>query len=623
MKTEEKPKKQKLRNAEYYDFQEIQDELYQQSKVNQIFKNLVEVIASEENIKLAYRNIKKNKGSKTAGTDGKTIKHLAKWQDERLIQFVRKKLAWYEPQVVRRVEIPKGNGKTRPLGIPTIMDRLIQQCILQVLEPICEAKFHERSNGFRPNRSTEHALAQCYKFMQVDGLQYVVDIDIHGFFDHVKHGKLLKQLWTLGIRDKKLISIISAMLKAEVAGIGFPTEGTPQGGIISPLLSNVVLNELDWWITSQWEEMKTHTHKAYHRKDNGKLDKGKLYTKLRKTNLKECYIVRYADDFKIFCRNRKDAEKIFAATKSWLKDRLGLEISREKSKIMNLKRHYSEFVGFKIKLHKNGKEKSGKEKYTVKSHVGTKAAKKIKERTIALIKEIQRPSGGKTGYEAVLNYNAYVIGIHNYYSSATHVSLDFSQIAFSVKKSLKARIKKGLKQTGKHLPECIKERYGKSKQLKYVHNTALAPISFIQHKNPMFKKLIINKYTVEGRNEIHKNLECVDMDMLLYLMRNPVIGRSIEYNDNRLSLYSAQKGKCAVTKATLEIGDMHCHHKIPTYLGGGDGYMNLSLVTVDVHRLIHAVNADVITKYLEKLNLDNKQLTKVNKFRVLAGREII
>ena len=170
MKTEEKPKKQKLRNAEYYNFQEIQDELYQQSKVNQIFKNLVEVIASEENIKLAYRNIKKNKGSKTAGTDGKTIKHLAKWQDERLIQFVRKKLAWYEPQAVRRVEIPKGNGKTRPLGIPTIMDRLIQQCILQVLEPICEAKFHERSNGFRPNRSTEHALAQCYKFMQVDGL---------------------------------------------------------------------------------------------------------------------------------------------------------------------------------------------------------------------------------------------------------------------------------------------------------------------------------------------------------------------------------------------------------------------------------------------------------------------
>jgi group II intron reverse transcriptase/maturase len=231
LSAKKKPKKQKLRNAEYYDFQNVQDELYQQSKDNTIFKNLVELIVSEQNIKLAYRNIKKNKGSKTAGVDGKTVRHLAKWQDERLIEYVRKKLNWYEPQAVRRVEIPKDNGKTRPLGIPTIMDRLIQQCVLQVLEPICEAKFHERSNGFRPNRSTEHALAQCYKYMQVDGLRYVVDIDIKGFFDNVSHGKLLKQLWALGIREKKLLCIISAMLKAEVAGIGFPEVGTPQGGL--------------------------------------------------------------------------------------------------------------------------------------------------------------------------------------------------------------------------------------------------------------------------------------------------------------------------------------------------------------------------------------------------------
>lgn len=159
--------------------------------------------------------------------------------------------------------------------------------------------------------------------------------------------------------------------------------------------------------------------------------------------------------------------------------------------------------------------------------------------------------------------------------------------------------------------------------MRYVHNTALAPISFVQHKNPMFKKLIINKYTAEGRAEIHKNLEHVDMNILLYLMRNPVIGRSIEYNDNRLSLYSAQKGKCAVTKAKLEIGSMHCHHKTPSHLGGGDGYMNLVFVTDDVHRLIHAVHADIIAKYLEMLNPDKKQLAKINKFRVLAGREII
>lgn len=584
---------------------------------NHLFKNLMELIASEENIKLAYRNIKKNGGSKTAGVDGKTIRHLAKWQDDRLIAFVRKKLNWYEPQAVRRVEIPKGNGKTRPLGIPTIMDRLIQQCILQVLEPICEAKFHERNNGFRPNRSTEHALAQCYKYMQVDGLQYVVDIDIHGFFDHVNHGKLLKQLWTMGIRDKKLISIISVMLKAEVAGIGFPTEGTPQGGIISPLLSNVVLNELDWWITSQWEEIKTHTHKAYHRKDNGKLDKGKLYTKLRSTRLKECYIVRYADDFKIFCRKRSDAEKLFAATKLWLRERLGLEISPEKSRIINLKRQYSEFLGFKLTLSKNGKYQNGADRYTVKSHITEKAEVKIKGRARILIKEIHCPKSS-TGYDAVLKYNAFVLGVHNYYNKATHVSKDFSKIAFWVNKSLRARLKTGLKRKGKHLPDCIKERYGISGQLRYVHNTALAPISFVQHKNPMFKKRIINKYTPAGRAEIHKKLESVDMAILLYLMRNPVQGRSLEYNDNRLSLYSAQKGKCAVTKQFLEIGSMHCHHKTPVHLGGGDNYMNLIFVTGGIHRLIHAVNPVIIEKYLNELNLNQRQLAKINKLRSLA-----
>jgi group II intron reverse transcriptase/maturase len=250
LKTKKKPlKRQKLRNAEYYDFQSVQDELYAKSSIDCKFNNLIEIITSDENIKLAYRNIKNNKGSKTSGVDNKNINYLAKWDIERLIQFVKKKFAWYEPQAIRRVQIPKDNGKMRPLGIPTIMDRLIQQCILQVLEPICEAKFHGNSYGFRPNRSQEHAIAQTSRYMQIQNLHFVVDIDIKGFFDNVNHGKLIKQLWTLGIRDKKLIKIISLMLKAEIANIGCPEVGTPQGSIISPLLSNIVLNEFDWWIS--------------------------------------------------------------------------------------------------------------------------------------------------------------------------------------------------------------------------------------------------------------------------------------------------------------------------------------------------------------------------------------
>ena len=143
MTTTKKPKKQKLRNAEYYDFQDVQDRLYAESCGGKVFKNLVAIITSEENIQLAYRNIKKNKGSKTAGVDGKTIRQLAKWQPESIVKYVRSRMNWYTPQGVRRIEIPKPNGKMRPLGIPTIGDRLIQQCILQVLEPICEAKFYD------------------------------------------------------------------------------------------------------------------------------------------------------------------------------------------------------------------------------------------------------------------------------------------------------------------------------------------------------------------------------------------------------------------------------------------------------------------------------------------------
>ena len=169
-------KKSKLRHAEYYDFQKIQDKLYAESMDGKMFTKLVEIITLPENIKLAYRNIKKNKGSKTAGTDGKTIQHLEKLSEEKLVVLVQRKFSWYVPQSVRRVEIPKDNGKTRPLGIPTIMDRLVQQCVLQVLEPICEAKFHDHSYGFRPNRSQQHAISQVHKNMQLSHLHYVVDM---------------------------------------------------------------------------------------------------------------------------------------------------------------------------------------------------------------------------------------------------------------------------------------------------------------------------------------------------------------------------------------------------------------------------------------------------------------
>ena len=620
MANKKKPlKKQKIRNAEYYDMQTAFDKLYADSVSGRQFRNLVELIQRPENIMLAYRNLRKNSGSKTAGVDKKTISDLNKWSDKKLINHVQRKLDWYVPNAVRRVEIPKDNGKKRPLGIPTIMDRLIQQCILQVLEPICEAKFFKRSNGFRPTHSAENAVAQAERMIQNIGCYYVIDIDIHGFFDNVNHGKLLKQMWALGIRDKKLLSIISAMLKAEVAGIGFPEKGTPQGGIISPLLSNIVLNELDWWVASQWEEMPTKRNYVHRIYANGTPDKSNTIRALRSyTKLKECYLVRYADDFKIFCKKHSDAVKLFEATKQWLWERLGLEISPEKSKIVNVKRHYSEFLGFKLKVREKGKKPDGSKRYVIEAHVRDKALKKIRARSKEIIGQIRRTYDPKMEYRLIQKYNSYLIGIHNYYCIATHVNLDIHEIAFDVKKSLYNRLKHRLQRTGSISNRYIQEKYGRSREVRYLNGHAVVPIAYVQHRVPMDRKNRVNPYTPEGRTEIHKNLAGLNLAVMNHLMNTPAGQRSVEYNDNRIALYVAQKGKCAVSGIALDANQADCHHKKPLSLGGDDSYQNLIIVSDAVHVLIHSSSERTIKKYLNDLQLNSKQLAKLNNLRKLA-----
>lgn len=600
------PKRQRLRNTEYYGLQAIQDDLYAKSAAGASFTHLLDIVCSDENIRLAYRNIKKNKGSNTPGTDRKTIKDMANLSEAELVAYVRRRLYAYVPQPVRRKEIPKPNGGVRPLGIPTIADRLIQQCIVQVLEPVCEAQFHERSNGFRPNRSCENALAQSYKLMQQMNLHFVVDIDIKGFFDNVDHAKLMKQMWSMGIRDKALLNIINKMLKAEVAGIGFPEKGTPQGGVISPLLSNIVLNELDWWVHSQWEGFET---KRPYNSQPGK------YKSLRKfTRLKECYIVRYADDFKIFCRTLSDARKMFAATEMWLKERLRLSVSAEKSRIVNLKKNTSDFLGFTLKVRPKGK------KYVVTSHVGDKALRRVKDEGKQWVRRIQHSANKVDTVTSVRLYNAWVLGVQNYYRFATNIQEDFDPIAFRIRKNLEVRLKTRLSKTCPiPMSKYLKSRFGASKQVRYCAENPVLPLGYVKNKSPMYKPRLVNSYTPEGRALIHKELPAGLLDKLNVLMRSPILTRSVEYNDNRLSLFAGQLGKCAITGATLEIGECAAHHIIPVNMGGDDSYSNLLFVTTPVHRLLHATRTETIARYLDALNLNKEQFERLDRYRGLMN----
>lgn len=251
-----------------------------------------------------------------------------------------------DPKKLDENSLKKDNGKQRPLGIPCILDRIIQQCFKQVLEPIAEARFYKHSYGFRPLCSTHHAMARAQYLINRVKLHVVVDIDIHGFFDNVNHTLLMKQLGNMGIQDKKVLACIMKMLKAETDGEGIPTKGTPQGRLLSPLLSNVVLHDWDEWVAGQWECFPLH--RSYKNRS------GELRG-LKRTRLKEAYIVRYADDFKIFCRDWKAAQRGYHAVRLYLKSRLKLDISSEKSRIVNLRKRESELLGFTIRQIKRGR----------------------------------------------------------------------------------------------------------------------------------------------------------------------------------------------------------------------------------------------------------------------------
>ena len=308
-----------------YDMTNTFKELYSHGQNGEMFNNLYSMIMGENNILLAMKNISSGIGRNTKGIDGKTISTYEKMPAEKLIQIVKRRLNNFKPMKVKRIFIPKSNGTKRILGMLTFEDRLIQQSIRQVLEPICEAKFHPNSFGFRALRSTKHAVDKMLLLMQMTKYDYCVDIDIKDFFDSVNHEILISKIYDLGIHDKKLLAIISKMLKAKIEGEGIKKIGLIQGAVLSPLLSNILLNELDWWITAQCQMA----------------DKAPTDNRI--------YFVRYADDFKILCKTFSDAFKIFNAVKAWLKDKLQLDISVEKSKILNLRTQGTEFLGFKLK----------------------------------------------------------------------------------------------------------------------------------------------------------------------------------------------------------------------------------------------------------------------------------
>ncbi len=410
----------------------IQDYLYEQAKNTSIgFKGLMEIISSKPTIISAIHKIKSNEGAMTAGIDEITIRIYLEQSYDKTITDIQNSLSQYKANKVCRVWIPKpGKQELRPLGIPTIIDRIIQECIRIVIEPICEGRFFQHSYGFRPMRSTHHALERLTNIVHSTGYIWVVEGDIKKFFDEVNHRIMLKSLWGIGIRDKRLLMVIKQMLKAGIMNeIHINEIGTPQGGILSPILANVYLNRFDQWIYQQWHGFETeYNYKALDFK----------IAKLRKTSLNPAYLVRYADDWCLVTKTKDNAEKWKHAISKYLDTELKLELSKEKTLITNVKRQKVKFLGFEYKVIKRKNARKG---HVTKTEPNRKRLidkrKVLKEKA----RNLRRAKDKNDLLRLISLYNSSIRGIVNYYAPATHVSVSLGKIdeslTYTMYKSLK------------------------------------------------------------------------------------------------------------------------------------------------------------------------------------------
>lgn len=300
---------------------------------------LLEEILNQNNLNKAYKKVVANKG--VAGVDGITVEEeneYLKENKDRIINQIRKRK--YKPHPVKRVQIPKENGKMRNLGIPTVTDRIIQQAIFQVISPIFEKQFNDNSFGFRPNRSCEQAVIRALEYLN-DGYEWIVDIDLEKFFDTVNQDKLITIIGKT-ITDGDVVSLIRKYLSAGVMEKGIvkaTTVGTPQGGNLSPLLSNIMLNELD-----------------------------------KELEARGLNFVRYADDCIILVKSEKAANRVLASITKFIEKKLGLKVNAEKSKVTRPTQ--TKYLGFSF-------WKSPKGQWKPKPHLKSyqKLVRKLKQLT--------------------------------------------------------------------------------------------------------------------------------------------------------------------------------------------------------------------------------------------------
>lgn len=478
------------------------DKLYQQSREAReagerpAFKGLLEIMSAEATIVTAIHNIKSNHGSDTPGVDNKTMKRdylqkSYKW----VINDIRTAFEKFEPQKVRRKYIDKpGKKEKRPLGIPTIRDRIVQECMRIVMEPIMEAQFFEHSYGFRPMRDTAMALERLNFITFHTGYYWFVEGDISKCFDHIDHATLLRRLYHMGIKDRRVLQIIKQMLKAGVLDeCEVNEEGTMQGGIISPLLANVYLDIMDEGVTKQWELK--HTEHAYNQ------DSAKRRA-LKKTNLVPGFLVRYADDFVIITDSREHAEFWKASLQAFLETEMKLTLSKEKTLITDVRKKHACFLGYEFRVVK-GKGEHG---YVTRTRPDRERLCRKVDALTDSIKKIPRETSREKLIDEINRINSQIRGVIQYYQCCTWVSVSMEKYGKKLQLAASRRLKqfKGkwipAKET-QNLPRIHQNYRQKLPSVKYRDiYIGVTSLTFCQWQKTRGKNPKETPYTEEGRD---------------------------------------------------------------------------------------------------------------------------
>lgn len=552
------------------------DFIYLQSSKGKSFHGIIEVAFNEVTIITAIHNIKSNKGSQTAGVDKNKIDKYLQMDKDALINLIRNSVRCYKAKPVRRVYIEKQNGKLRPLGIPTILERIIQECLRIVLEPIAEARFYPHSYGFRPFRATKHAVKDITNIVSIrskDKPIYAIEGDIKGYFNNINHRKLLKKLWNIGIHDKRVLAIIKEMLKAGYMEkeLFYDTEvGTVQGGVISPLLANIYLNSFDWSIGRMYHRPKLTCQIV----DNER-------KRLKRKGVIPKYLIRYADDWVALTTTEQEADRLLKYLKKYFKHKLKLELSEEKTIITNLTVKPARFLGFLIKAglprktlqNPNPQNIVGKP-YPDMSKI--KAKVKLINVEIRKLKLIQTTEQQAIQIEKI---NSMITGLAQYHRTAIcsnafkYIDNNIHLCAYAVFHKKYSSSIKGYEVPLRKLSNRPQRHEGyKSKTFAVRHNGMYIGITkaFLTHSQ--WEKYAFNQkitpYTEEGRNlylqkyNMTKKLPLdrpplYDMDVLTHSVYG---GRNnFEYYMNREYAYNRDKGKCKICGSHLKPGQRHCH----------------------------------------------------------------